>query len=88
MATILGVLSLLTMLYALVMSYRRAGDVPASYGAACFLAMLFAVVGLVVAVISRFEKEKFYFFSYLGMILNVLALCVVSLILYAGAFAI
>ena len=83
MATILGVISLVTLVYTVAMSYWSAGDVPEQYGAAVFL-----VVGTVLGAISRTERDKYYFFSYLGILLNVLALGGVSAVLYAGAYAV
>lgn len=88
MATILGIISLTTLIYTIFMSYQNAGEIPRQYGAAALLVTIFALVGTSLGVISRTERDKFYFFSYLGIVLNILALGVVSAILYAGAFAI
>ena len=88
MATILGVISLVTLGYTVVMSYWNAGEIPVQYGAAVFLVTIFALVGAALGVISRTERDKYYFFSYLGIFLNVLALGGVSAILYAGAYAV
>lgn len=88
MATILGVISLATLAYTIVMSYRNAGDIPSQYGAAALLATIFAFVGVALGLISKTERDKYYFFSYLGIFLNVLALLVVSALLYAGAYEI
>lgn len=87
MATILGVISLASLVYITIDSYRRAGEVPLQYGAVAFLTMIFAFVGIVLGVLSKSERDKFYFFSYLGIVLNVLVLAVLSVILYAGAYA-
>ncbi|MBD5490661.1 MAG: hypothetical protein HDR16_00615 [Lachnospiraceae bacterium] len=87
MATILGVISLVTLGYIVLNSYRNAGKVPLEYGAAAFLTMIFAFAGIILGVISKSERDKFYFFSYLGIVLNVLVLAVLSVILYAGAYA-
>ena len=87
MSTILGVISLATLAYAVFMSYRRVGDVPGQYGAAALLVMIYAFVGIVLGLVSKTERDKFYLFTYLGIILNVLALAVISVILYAGAYA-
>lgn len=86
MSTILGVISLVTLVYAIIMSYLKAGNIPRQYGAAALLVMIFAFVGIVLGVISKTERDKFYFFTYLGIALNVLALAVISVILYAGAY--
>ena len=87
MSTILGVISLATLAYSIVMSYLKAGDIPRQYGAAAMLVMIFAFVGIILGAISKTERDKFYFFTYLGITLNVLALVVISVILYAGAYA-
>ena len=87
MSTILGVISLGTLAYAVVMSYLKAGDIPRQYGAAVMLVMIFAFVGIGLGVVSKTERDKFFFFTYLGIALNVLALAVISVILYAGAYA-
>ena len=87
MSTILGVISLATLAYAIVMSYLRAGDIPQQYGTAAMLVMIFSFVGIILGVVSKTERDKFYFFAYLGIALNVLALAVISVILYAGAYA-
>lgn len=86
MATILGVISLSTLGYIIFMSYRSAGEIPRQYGAAAFLVTIFALIGSGLGVVSKTEKDKYYFFSYLGITLNVLALAIVSAILYAGAY--
>lgn len=87
MSTILGVISLATLGYAVFMSYRRVGDVPEQYGAATMLVMIFAFVGVGLGLVSRTERDKYYLFTYVGILLNVLALAVISVILYAGAYA-
>lgn len=87
MATILGVISLVTLAYTIIMSYLKAGNVPRQYGAAVMLVMIFAFVGIILGVVSKTERDKFYLFSYLGIVLNVLVLLVISVILYAGAYA-
>lgn len=88
MATILGVISLASLVYAIATSYQNAGEIPVQYGAAALLVTIFAFVGIGIGMVSRTERDKFYFFSYLGIILNVLALAIVSAILYAGAYEI
>ena len=88
MATILGIISLATLIYALFRSYQNAGDIPRAYGAAALLVTVYAFIGVALGLISKTEKDKYYFFSYLGILLNVLALGIVSAILYAGAYGI
>ena len=87
MSSILGVISLATLAYAVFMSYRRGGNIPRQYGAAAMLVMVYAFVGIGLGVVSKTERDKFYLFTYLGIILNMLALALISVILYAGAYA-
>ncbi len=87
MATILGIISIATLIYTVLMSYRQDGNVPRQYGAAAMLVMVFAFVGIILGVISRTERDKYYLFSYLGIALNVLVLAAISIILYAGAYS-
>lgn len=85
MSTILGVLSVGSLVLAAYLSYTEKGAENMRYGSACFLALIFAFVGVILGVLSRMEKDKFYLFSYIGIALNLLAIGMVSLILYAGA---
>ena len=87
MATIRGIISIATLIYTVLMSYRQDGEVPRQYGAAAMLVMVFAFVGIILGVISRMERDKYYLFSYLGIALNVLVLAAISIILYAGAYS-
>ena len=87
MATILGMISIASLGYIIVNSYRNDWQVPLQYGAVAFLTMLFAFAVIVLGVLSKSERDKFYFFSYLGIVLNVLVLAALSVILYAGAYA-
>lgn len=87
MSTILGIISLVTLAYTIIMSYFKAGDVPLQYGAVAMLVMIFAFAGIILGLISKTERDKFYLFTYIGIVFNVLALAVISVILYAGAYA-
>lgn len=85
MSTILGILSVASLILAAYLSYMDKGKENIRYGSACFLAMIFAFVGVVLGVMGRMEKDKFYLFSYIGIMLNLAAIGMESLILYAGA---
>lgn len=85
MSTILGVLSSASLILAAYLSYMDKGAENMRYGCACLLALLFAIIGVILGVVGRTEKDKFYLFSYVGIALNLVAVGMVSLILYAGA---
>lgn len=88
MSTILGVISIMSIACAIYLAYSNGGNAQPQYGAAVFLVTLFSLVGLVLGILSRMEKEKYYLFPYLGIGLNVVALAMISMILYAGAYSI
>lgn len=85
MSTVLGVLSVGSLILAAYLSYVEKGAENMRYGAACFLALIFAFVGIVLGAVSKTERDKFYLFSYVGIALNLAAVGLASLILYAGA---
>lgn len=86
MSTILGLLSLITLGTAVYLSYLHQGEPSERYGTAAFLAAVFMIAGLILGAVSMTEKEKFMLFRFLGIVLNVLAFAVLSLILFAGAY--
>lgn len=49
---------------------------------------IFSLTGLVLGYFAGKEPDKYVFFPYLGMVLNILALACISVILYAGAYGI
>ncbi len=86
MSTILGVLSCITLAVAVYLSYRNGGESSPRYGAASLLAAAFMLIGFILGLYSLTEKDKFKLFSVLGIISNVLAFGMLSLILFAGAY--
>lgn len=86
MASILGILSIVTYVTAIYLSYRNGGESSARYGAAGVLASVFMAVGMILSVCSAMEKDRFKLFPVLGIILNSAAFMILSLILYAGAY--
>lgn len=83
-STILAVISFVTLVFLLIMSFRSAGEINASYGATAFLCTLFSGVGIIIGAIGKNEPDKYYVFAYVGIIWNVVNLLFISAILYAG----
>lgn len=86
MSTVFGALSFATLVTAVYLSYRNGGESSARYGAAAFLAVIFLCVGVVLGIYSTTEKEKFRLFTVLGILINILAFGMLSLVLFAGAY--
>ena len=88
MSTILGMISLGAVGNAVYQTYLAKGVAGSNMGVVGLMTTLFSAVGLVLGYMAKKEQDKFRFFSYLGMILNVMALASISVILYAGAYGI
>lgn len=88
MSTILGIISLVSVWAAIYQTFLAKGVAATNMGVVGLMITLFSVTGVVLGYISKKEHDKFMFFPYLGMVLNVIALACISVILYAGAYGI
>ena len=86
MSAILGVLACATLGTAVWFSYLGGGVSSQRYGTAAALAVVFMVVGLGLGIWSSTETEKFRLFTVVGIVVNILAFGMLSLILFAGAY--
>lgn len=78
MATILGVISNVSLGIVIYLSYLNGGDVPISYGLTGLFAMIFSLIGLVLGVLTLWEKDIFRLFPVLGIVLNLTALGILA----------
>jgi len=44
------------------------------------------VLGLIFGIMAKMERDRFYLFAWIGIVLNLLTIAGVSFILYAGAY--
>lgn len=86
MSTILGVIDIAALVYIVYLTYQNGGIALARYGSSGLLITVFSFVGLILGILSKTEPDRFYLFSYLGILFNIAALGGVSFILYAGAY--
>lgn len=86
MSTILGILSDTAIGLAVFSSFTQQGKADMRLACAILLAMIFGVVGMVFGILSRLEKDRFYLFPNLGIILNALAIIATAFILFVGVF--
>ncbi len=77
----LGCISVATYIVAVVFTYKNGGQALLQYAAAAFVAAIFSVVGLVLGIMSSFEKDIFRFFPNVGIILNALTVIFVVFVL-------
>lgn len=88
MSAVLGIIALVSMFFAVYETFRNQGQALVKYGVAALFALLFALAGIVLGIMSKMEEDRFYLFSYLGIILNLLAIAGIGFIIYAGVYGI
>ena len=82
MATILGTISLIAIVYGIIASFTMGGAVPHRYGVALILAFGYTIVGLVMALYSFKIQEAFHLFSITGTVLNGICLLAEGFLLW------
>lgn len=88
MSAALGVISLVSVWMAVYQTFLARGEAATNMGVVGLMITVFSITGVVLGYISKKEQDKYMFFPYVGMVLNVLALGCISVILYAGAYGI
>ena len=84
MSAILGMTSVGALIAAVWFTYRDGGQAQVKYAAAALVAAVFSVVGLVLGIMSRFERDIFKLFPNIGIALNLLSIIFVICILVLG----
>lgn len=85
MSLVFGILSLVSLVLVVYLSYQSAGDVPNGYGVTGFLITVFAIIGVTLAALDLRQRECYKFFPGLGLLLNLCALAGISGILYIAS---
>lgn len=86
MSVALGMIGIVSIAVAVAFTFLRGGNATLEYGGVVLLSLIYGFAGLILAIISKKEPDKYYFLSYLGMVFNVIVIGMVSFILYAGAY--
>lgn len=86
MSTILGVISALSLVAVIYLTYVQAGEAPAGYGVTGLLVTVFSMIGLILGVVTVREKDRYKFFPCVGILLNTVALIGIGLVVYAGMY--
>ena len=84
MSVNLALIGIVTLFFSIYFSFRNGGEGNARYAAALFLSFLMALAGLILAVISRTEPDRYYLFPNRGIVLNTLVLLACGGILALG----
>ena len=83
MAVILGIVSIVSLCIVVYKSYA-AGGVP-GFGFTGLFALLFAVIGVILGVLTVNEKRNFKLFPVLGIVLNGITFVMLGLIMFVGS---
>lgn len=84
MSSILGCISVGALFTAVFLTYKNGGQAQTRYAAAALVAAVFSVVGIILGIMSRFERDIFKLFPNLGIILNSLSIIFVIGVLILG----
>ena len=84
MSTILGVIAVVALAMAVYLSFQNGGEALPRYGVTALLAAFFSVTGLVLAILARMEKDRYYLFPKIGIGLNIFCILSISFMLYMG----
>lgn len=86
-STLLGSIDLSSLGLAVWLCFQNRGTGTARLGTATLFALLFSIAGLILGILSRLEKDKFYIFPTIGITLNFLVIALTIFILFAGAYS-
>lgn len=86
MSTILGIISIVSLVIVIYKTYQSGGEALAGYGMTGLLAAVFSLIGLILGVLSIRDKQCYRLFPWLGAGLNLLVLGGLGFILYWGYY--
>ncbi len=81
MGTVLGLISLISVIICISISYYNAGTISASLGMVAIVAMVFSLVGLILGCLTVFNKEYYMLFPRLAFYINLFTLLILGGIL-------
>ena len=84
MATILGLISNASIGIVIYLTYLNDGNAPISYGLTGLLATIYAIIGLILGMLTSQEQDRFPVFKVLGILLNLIALGIMMFVVQLG----
>ena len=83
---VLGILSLITVITVVYLTFLANGEATVSYAFAGFLASAFSVTGLVLSILCMNDQYQPHILGWVGLFTNGSALIMMAVILYFGMF--
>lgn len=85
-STILGGISIVLMLVLIAISYSKSGAAGVYAGSIGLTAFVIAVIGLITGISSFKERERYYLFSKIGSLLNIIIITLWVVIYIIGTW--
>lgn len=85
MATILGIISFVSMAVVIYLAYLNEGQTQGGYGVTGLLALLFSLTGFVLGARCLRMTDCYRFFPVMGVIINLVVILEVGFLVYWGA---
>ena len=82
----LGIISVVTVILLLILTYRNDGAVSLSYALAGLLASVFSVLGLILSILCIIDHYQHHLIGWIGILLNAVAALSMAGILYTGMY--
>lgn len=84
MSVILGTISLVSQILVILMCYLKRMEAKSNNGMTVLLALIMAIVGLVLGIISKKKRDTYGLFPLVGIVLNSVSVLATVLIVIAG----
>ena len=82
----LGIISIVTVILLLILTYRQDVVVSLSYALAGLLASVFSVLGLILSILCIIDHYQHHLIGWIGILLNAVAALSMAGILYTGMY--
>lgn len=80
----LGCIDFVCMALVIFFCFKQKGEATARFAAVAMFSFVFSAIGLVMGVMSRMEKDKFYLFPNIGIVTNFFVIAFIIFMLIMG----
>lgn len=86
MSIILGLIAILSIAHVVNLVFMLRQEALVSYAMTVILALIYAIAGMTLAIITSIQRDIFKVTAYIGILLNAFVIIVVGIIIYLGVF--
>jgi len=84
MSVVLSTISLSSLLYSFIFSFRHEGEVPDTFGGALVVTLVMSVIGLGLGISARRDTSRFKMLPTIGIAINTLVIILLGFMLWVG----